>query len=90
MRATRKQLRARAEMLNRLHGFELNIDGNIGGVRVESANGSRDISPRYSSHEMDCWLGGFMACVRELERNGIYLENLAGVVRVSHAEAVSL
>lgn len=69
MRETRQStLERRLERLGAMMQTSLRLDRNGFGYRVESANGSRDISPRLSLSRMIDWVEAGIAVMENLGR----------------------
>lgn len=49
-------------------GHDVRLDSNSFGMRVETKDESRDISPRLSPAEMAVWLNGFICAIEEIDR----------------------
>ena len=49
----------------RSQGFDLQVDKNIAGYRVQTGDGRRDISPRINGKELELWLEAFEAGYEE-------------------------
>lgn len=71
-RATRKDLQSIVDVINRQtdnrYGFTLGKQ--LGGYRLESNNGSRDVSPRLPASQMYFWLHAFASGMDHAVKSG--------------------
>lgn len=66
--SNRKHAEFRLAHINKRMGTEFRMDVMQTGLRVVTANESRDVSPRLSPKEMVMWLDAFGVALDELER----------------------
>lgn len=75
-RTTDKDLNQLCDMLNKDtdNRYDFSIGHAYGGVRLESHNGSRDVSPRLSKGELSQWMHAFHSGLSHATKAGYYGE----------------